>query len=177
MLLTKDAGHFLPALANTIHQKNKQDPRHSIPLKSVIIGNGLTDPLTQYQYFKPMACNNPSYGNLITSSEKCQELESHQKQCKSAISNCYKQTDFSSKMISPSSINTCKVAASICNINVVKAVIDDTKQNIYDIRKKCEGKNNLFINFYISINALCHKMVPCAMIISLLSKIISICQQ
>ncbi|KAI7888374.1 Alpha/Beta hydrolase protein, partial [Mucor mucedo] len=132
------AGHFLPAIANTIYKENIRTRGHIIPLKSVIIGNGLTDPLTQYQYFKRMACDNPFYDNIITSSQKCQQLEDHQKHCKIAISSCYEQTDFASEIITPSSIAACKMAASICNINVVKAVIDDTKQNIYDIRNKCE---------------------------------------
>lgn len=136
----KDAGHFLPAIGNTIFQKNKQGGQRKIPLKSVIIGNGLTDPLTQYQYYKAMACDNPSNNNIITSFEKCQQLEIDQNQCKIEISNCYRQTDLTSEVISPSSINACMVAASVCNVKVVKSVIDDTKQNIYDIRKKCEGK-------------------------------------
>lgn len=134
----------MPAIANTIYQKNKQGEQQNIPLKSVIIGNGLTDPLTQYQYYKPMACDNPSYKNIVSSVEKCQQLESDQSECKREIENCYKQTDFTSEVASPSSIHACMMAASICNIKVVKSVIDNTKQNIYDIRKKCEGKYSIY---------------------------------
>lgn len=69
------AGHYIPAFANEI----LAHPERNFNLSSVLIGNGLTDPLTQYKYYKPMACGEgsgyesvlsptrmPSYGRHVT---------------------------------------------------------------------------------------------------------------
>ncbi|KAK1048254.1 hypothetical protein LTR33_014894, partial [Friedmanniomyces endolithicus] len=46
------AGHYIPVFASEIlSHKNR-----NINLQSVLIGNGLTDGLTQYPYYRPMAC-------------------------------------------------------------------------------------------------------------------------
>ncbi|KAG2235448.1 hypothetical protein INT48_007846 [Thamnidium elegans] len=129
------AGHFLPAIASKIHNSNQKN-KSSIQLKSVLIGNGLIDPQTQYRYYKAMACENPTYPNLLTSSKACHELESNQDECQKEIKNCYQQTDFT--LPTRDSAYACMVATSVCNLNVVKPVIENTDRNIYDIRKKCE---------------------------------------
>lgn len=103
------------------------------------MGNGLTDPLTQYQYFKPMACESSYNQTLITSPEQCKQLELSQNECKVEIEKCYKKTHFSAQDKEVSSITACIIAASVCNVKIVKSVLDATKTNMYDVRKKCEG--------------------------------------
>ncbi|KAI7899375.1 Alpha/Beta hydrolase protein [Cokeromyces recurvatus] len=131
------AGHYLPAIATTINEENlKENHYHpSIQLKSLMIGNGLTDPLIQYQYYKPMVCTPSSYGPpLISSSKKCQELESQQIVCQNWIKKCYKQHqqhEVTTEM--------CKIASNICNSFLVKPIIDSTTLNMYDIRRQCEA--------------------------------------
>jgi cathepsin A (carboxypeptidase C) len=46
------AGHYIPQFAKEILDHKKTN----INLKSIAIGNGLTDGLTQYNYYRPMAC-------------------------------------------------------------------------------------------------------------------------
>jgi cathepsin A (carboxypeptidase C) len=55
------AGHYLPAIAKVVSEKNeahrKEPSFMPINLSSVLIGNGLTDPLVQYEYYPEMACD------------------------------------------------------------------------------------------------------------------------
>ncbi|KAI9485198.1 MAG: Alpha/Beta hydrolase protein [Benjaminiella poitrasii] len=131
------AGHYLPAIATIITEENAKEESHLIPLKSLLIGNGLTDPLTQYQYYKSMACTPSSHGvTLVSSFEKCQELESHQTECQNLIQACYKQTNFTHPQ---DSNEICKAATGVCNKILVNPIIATSKQlNIYDIRRPCE---------------------------------------
>lgn len=134
-----DAGHFIPAIATTIHKNNAKETFPQINLKSLMIGNGLTDPLTQYQYYKDMACEPSSYGTLVSSQKVCQELDSYQNECQTYIKQCYNQTDFSAPT-TDTSVTTCILAAQICNTLVIKTVMDLTNSiNTYDIRRPCEG--------------------------------------
>lgn len=55
------AGHYIPAAAKVISEGNGAiDPDDKdtvkIHLKSLAIGNGLTDPFNQYEYYPEMAC-------------------------------------------------------------------------------------------------------------------------
>lgn len=131
--MKKDAGHFLPVFANTIIDKTTD-----INLKSIMIGNGLTDPLIQYQHYKSMACDSSPYGTLLQSQETCNQLDTDQLQCTKFIKKCYQST----------TQDDCVMAASICNSFIVKPILDSIKNvNMYDIRRPCEGKyaQQLFI--------------------------------
>ena len=46
------AGHYIPVFTSEILSHKKTN----INLKSVLIGNGLTDGYTQYAHYEPMAC-------------------------------------------------------------------------------------------------------------------------
>lgn len=57
------AGHYIPAIGKVISENNAAlDPDNQllvpIKLKSLAIGNGLTDPFNQYASYPEMACNN-----------------------------------------------------------------------------------------------------------------------
>lgn len=68
-------GHYIPAIGGVINNNNKGEfqsmellkKKHTlsdIKLKSLLIGNGLTDPLIQYKYYAQMACDN-SYDPVL----------------------------------------------------------------------------------------------------------------
>jgi cathepsin A (carboxypeptidase C) len=78
------AGHYIPVFTSEIlSHKNT-----NINLKSVLIGNGLTDPLTQYDYYEPMACGGGGYKAVLDPGE-CQSMENSLPRCKSLIESCY----------------------------------------------------------------------------------------
>ena len=121
------AGHYIPVFTSEIlSHKNR-----NINLKSVLIGNGLTDGLTQYEYYKPMACGKGGYPAVLDESE-CQAMENALPRCQSLIQNCYDSE----------SVWSCVPASIYCN-NAMLGPYQRTGQNVYDIRGKCEDSSNL----------------------------------
>lgn len=116
-------GHYIPVFASEIlSHKNR-----NINLKSLLIGNGLTDPLTQYPQYQPMACGDGGYPAVLDESS-CQSMESSMPRCLSMIESCY----------SSESTWVCVPASIYCN-NAAIGPYQRTGQNPYDVRKKCEG--------------------------------------
>ncbi|KAL4989633.1 carboxypeptidase Y-like protein A [Aspergillus falconensis] len=121
------AGHYIPVFTSEIlsHQKR------NINLKSVLIGNGLTDGLTQYAYYRPMACGEGGYPAVLDEST-CRSMDNALGRCQSMIESCYKSE----------SAWICVPASIYCN-NALLAPYQRTGQNVYDIRGKCEDESNL----------------------------------
>ncbi|KAF7714553.1 Carboxypeptidase [Penicillium ucsense] len=121
------AGHYIPVFASEIlSHKNR-----NINLKSVLIGNGLTDGLTQYEYYRPMACGDGGYPAVLDEAS-CQSMDNALPRCLSMIQSCY---DSESAWV-------CVPASIYCN-NALLAPYQRTGQNVYDVRGKCEDSSNL----------------------------------
>ncbi|KAK0711425.1 Alpha/Beta hydrolase protein [Lasiosphaeris hirsuta] len=121
------AGHYIPVFASEIlSHKNS-----NINLKSVLIGNGLTDPFTQYEHYRPMACGDGGWPAVLDESE-CTSMDNALPRCQSLINNCYES----------GSVWSCVPAAIYCN-NAFIGPYQRTGQNVYDIRGKCEDSSNL----------------------------------
>lgn len=120
------AGHYIPVFANEILAHKKRN----INLKSVLIGNGLTDGLTQYEYYRPMACGEGGY-KAILGEQDCQAMDNALPRCQSLIQGCYDSE----------SVWRCVPAAIYCN-NALIGPYQKTGQNVYDVRTKC-GDNPL----------------------------------
>ncbi|KAF2756892.1 hypothetical protein EJ05DRAFT_477125 [Pseudovirgaria hyperparasitica] len=121
------AGHYIPVFAHEILSHKKRN----INLKSVLIGNGLTDPLTQYDYYRPMACGEGGWPAVLGESE-CQAMDNALPRCTSLIEGCYNSE----------SVWSCVPAAIYCN-NAMIGPYQRTGQNVYDVRGKCEDSSNL----------------------------------
>ncbi|KAI9711334.1 MAG: hypothetical protein M1820_002321 [Bogoriella megaspora] len=121
------AGHYIPVFAHEILSHNKRN----INLQSVLIGNGLTDGLTQYAYYKPMACGEGSHWPAVLSDSECQSMENAYPRCAQLIESCYNS----------GSVWSCVPASIYCN-NAMIGPFQRTGLNVYDIRKKC-GSNPL----------------------------------
>lgn len=119
------AGHYIPVFASEIlSHKNR-----NINLQSVLIGNGLTDGLTQYEYYRPMACGDGGWPAVLDESS-CQSMDNALPRCQSLIENCYKSE----------SVWSCVPASIYCN-NAMIGPFQRTGQNVYDVREKCKGGN------------------------------------
>ncbi|KAI9875386.1 MAG: hypothetical protein M1830_008533 [Pleopsidium flavum] len=121
------AGHYIPVFSSEILSHKKTN----INLKSVLIGNGLTDGLTQYEYYKPMACGDGGWPAVLDEGE-CQAMENALPRCQSLIQNCYDSE----------SVWSCVPASIYCN-NALLGPYQKTGQNVYDVRGKCEDSGNL----------------------------------
>jgi cathepsin A (carboxypeptidase C) len=121
------AGHYIPVFTSEILSHKKRN----INLKSILIGNGLTDGLTQYEHYRPMACGKGGYPAVLDASE-CQAMDNALPRCQSLIQNCYDSQ----------SVWSCVPASIYCN-NAMIGPYQRTGQNVYDIRGKCEDSSNL----------------------------------
>lgn len=121
------AGHYIPVFASEILSHKKRN----INLKSVLIGNGLTDAYTQYEYYRPMACGEGGWPAVLDESS-CQSMDNALPRCQALISSCY----------SSGSVWSCVPAAIYCN-NAMMGPYQRTGQNVYDIRGQCEDSSNL----------------------------------
>ncbi|CAG9956897.1 unnamed protein product [Clonostachys rosea f. rosea IK726] len=111
------AGHYIPGIGHKIIS----EPNTIINLKSLLIGNGLTDPYTQYAYYRPMACGEGGYPSVL-SSTACQRMDSNLASCQKLIQGCYDGT-----------LSSCKSAFSSCN-NWMLTPYQNTGSDVYDIR-------------------------------------------
>ncbi|KAN0114848.1 putative carboxypeptidase Y like protein A [Hyaloscypha variabilis] len=121
------AGHYIPVFTSEILSHKKRN----INLKSVLIGNGLTDGYTQYEHYRPMACGKGGYPAVLDEGE-CQAMDNALPRCQSLIQNCYDSE----------SVWSCVPASIYCN-NAFIGPYQKTGQNVYDIRGKCEDSSNL----------------------------------
>ncbi|CZT19681.1 probable Carboxypeptidase Y homolog A [Ramularia collo-cygni] len=117
------AGHYIPVFASEILSHKKRN----INLQSVLIGNGLTDPLTQYEYYRPMACGDGGWPAVL-SEQECQSMDNSLDRCQSLIQSCYDSE----------SVWSCVPASIYCN-NALIGPFQKTGQNVYDVREKCKG--------------------------------------
>lgn len=120
------AGHYIPVFASEILSHKKRN----INLQSVLIGNGLTDGYTQYEYYRPMACGEGGWPAVLDESA-CQSMDNALPRCQGLIKNCY----------DTESVWSCVPASIYCN-NAMIGPFQRTGQNVYDVRRKC-GDNQL----------------------------------
>lgn len=119
------AGHYIPVFASEILSHEDR----SFNLTSVLIGNGLTDPLTQYEYYEPMACGEGGEPSVLEP-EECESMKNAVPRCLSLIESCYNS----------GSVWSCVPASIYCN-NAEMGPYQRSGRNVYDIRTMCEGSN------------------------------------
>ncbi|KAM3496103.1 hypothetical protein MY3957_000560 [Beauveria namnaoensis] len=113
------AGHYIPVTAAEILSHADRN----INLKSILVGNGMTEPLTQYDYYRPMACGQGGY-NAVLGQSDCRAMDNALPECKRRIKSCYDTENAS----------TCQSATNYCNNNVL-SVYSRSGKDVYDIRK------------------------------------------
>ncbi|KAG5979551.1 hypothetical protein E4U55_005033 [Claviceps digitariae] len=119
------AGHYIPVFtAEILSHKDR-----NINLKSVLIGNGLTDGYTQYEHYRPMACGDGGYPAVLDKGA-CQSLDNALPRCQSMINKCY-ETE---------SAWQCVPASIYCN-NAMIGPYQRSGRNPYDVRRDCKGSS------------------------------------
>ncbi|TQW01031.1 carboxypeptidase Y precursor [Cordyceps javanica] len=115
------AGHYIPDDAAEILSHSDS----GINLKSILIGNGLTDAYNQYPQYPDMACGKGGYPAVVDQGT-CSQMRNAIPRCQSAIKQCY----------STQSSSDCTSASSTCSR--VSDAYYQTGQNPYDVRTQCE---------------------------------------
>ncbi|KAK6527607.1 hypothetical protein TWF694_004591 [Orbilia ellipsospora] len=113
------AGHFVPVFAKeALSQK-------TINLKSISMGNGIMDPLSQYPSFIPMGCGQGGYPAIYTP-ERCKELKNLVwPACEKEIKTCY---------ANPKDEGVCLSAFGACEMPLVQNIGMEEGVNVYDLR-------------------------------------------
>lgn len=122
-------GHFAPAVAARVAD--------SLNLKGLSVGNGLTDPITQYEFYAEMAHNE----SIKLTKRPAVTLQVYQKMV-SAIPACIQSI---SQCASSNSEFACMAAQQTCN-SAEMTPYYSTGLNPYDIRVPC-GSNPLCYDF------------------------------
>jgi cathepsin A (carboxypeptidase C) len=119
------AGHYVPAVTHKIWQNNKALPSGAIKinLKGTSVGNGLTDPAIQYQYYKDMAASTNDHNPLKNSTVA--GMAKATPGCVSAIEKCQTGGAIS-----------CLAATETCNLGLL-IPYTLTGMNPYDMRVQC----------------------------------------
>lgn len=87
-------GYYIPQIASLIHEKNKElvaSPSlglKTINLESILIGNGLMDPLRQFPTIPDYLCDGP-YGTFNTSAPQCEAMRRKATRCERLVKACY----------------------------------------------------------------------------------------
>lgn len=123
------AGHYIPLFASEII--NNAD--RSFELASVLIGNGITDPLIQYKYYRPMMCGEGGYKPVLTT-DQCEQMEKDYPFCAALTKACY---TFQNAL-------TCVPANLYCELKLFGPYLE-TGLNPYDIRKDCSDGGNCYV--------------------------------
>jgi cathepsin A (carboxypeptidase C) len=119
------AGHYVPAVTHKIWQNNNNLPSGAIKinLKGTSVGNGLTDPEIQYQYYAKMANSTNDHKPLKPAT--VEGMEKATAGCVKAIQGC--QTG---------GAVACLAATESCNLGLL-IPYTFTGMNPYDMRIKC----------------------------------------
>jgi cathepsin A (carboxypeptidase C) len=125
-------GHYAPAIASRIYQGNNRKEGLNINLKGVGVGNGLTDPVIQYQYYPTMAMNN-SYGIKTVTEEQYDKMNQHMPACIKLAKACQ------------FNVSACEDAYTYCNLMETTPYYN-SGLNPYDIRVPC-GESDLCYDF------------------------------
>lgn len=121
------AGHYIPVFGKEILSHEDR----SFNLTSLLVGNGLTDPLRQYDGYEKMACGDGGYPAVLDE-EECEDMINAQPRCNQLIESCY----------ASESAWVCVPASIYCN-NVMMGPYQRTGRNVYDISQNCSGDNGL----------------------------------
>ncbi|KAK0193168.1 Alpha/Beta hydrolase protein [Armillaria mellea] len=124
-------GRFLPLFASAVYANNDRlhgDGRQPINLKSVMIGNGLTDSITMVLSYYDMQCTAVSFPPILDIST-CVAIKSTVSRCEQWMKDaCIDVFD---------SVN-CGAAYSFCR-TAIGTPYAQTRMNPYDMSRECDG--------------------------------------
>ncbi|KZV76370.1 hypothetical protein PENSPDRAFT_646398 [Peniophora sp. CONT] len=128
-------GRYAPVIASTVFKHNKELEAAVTPtpgvvpinLASVVLANGLTNPLIQMASVPDYACEGPYPVYDDPEGAECQALRTKVPTCERLINSCY---SFDSRL-------TCVPAALYCEEQLF-GPLQKLGLNVYDVRKKCD---------------------------------------
>ncbi|XP_006459735.1 hypothetical protein AGABI2DRAFT_202104 [Agaricus bisporus var. bisporus H97] len=125
-------GRYLPVFASEIYDQNQiavSEGRPGLNLKSVLIGNGITDISTLYLGRYEVECGRASLDVPFQSISACVRMKMSLPRCQERLyKGCIDRFD----------AIDCRAAVDFCD-NELSTSMWSTGRNVYDISKPCEG--------------------------------------
>ncbi|CAN6650659.1 vacuolar serine-type carboxypeptidase Atg42p [Trichomonascus vanleenenianus] len=112
-------GHYGPTFASAVHNNS------NLHLDSLLVGNGLVDPLEQYPKYYDFACE----VNDILNASDCNTMKSNISTCLAMLNDCYSNV---------SNNSACADAAEYCDYTQLYPYVE-TGMNLYDYKTPCVG--------------------------------------
>ncbi|KAL6306731.1 Alpha/Beta hydrolase protein [Sparassis latifolia] len=131
-------GRYLPAFASYIYDQNqaaKVEGREPLNLKSVVIGNGITDISTLYEGRYEIECGTAALDVPFQQISTCVRMKIALPRCNAAM-----QKSCIDHFVSMD----CRAAVNFCD-NELSTGFWNSGRNVYDVSKMCEG-NTLCYN-------------------------------
>lgn len=125
-------GHYAPSIAHRVWKYNQALPSSDaavLNLAGVAVGNGLTAPEVQYQYYPDMAFNN-SHGIKVISQDEYDTMKAVVPKCTALIHQCNAGDSAFDSF-------ACQSAFLVCNLGLTSPY-QATGLNPYDIREICK---------------------------------------
>ncbi|KZV85939.1 peptidase S10, serine carboxypeptidase [Exidia glandulosa HHB12029] len=120
-------GHYAPHIAHTILEKRAEYPTlPEINLKSIVLANGLTEPLSQFEELPEWACES-EWALWDTDSKECKDFRAMVPAMRQLTKACY-----------ASNSRVACVPAGFYAFGRMYGVIRQTGLNHYDVRRECE---------------------------------------
>ncbi|GAA5837284.1 hypothetical protein JCM3766R1_002184 [Sporobolomyces carnicolor] len=139
-------GRYVPLFADFIVRENaklkavSKDHLKPINLVSILVGNGFTNPKTQYGSYIPTVCTNTTgYGPLLDEST-CDKMRATLPRCQSLVQECYDN---------PSSATTCLAAFQYCEYTQTGAYYKSGR-NPYDMERFGDYVENKWISNWLN---------------------------
>lgn len=121
------AGHYIPGIATEI--LSHDEPERLFNLTSVLIGNGITDPLHQAPSYQKMACGKGGHEPVL-SEEDCANYNKNLPLVQRLVQACYDHED------------RFRCVPAVLAADTLLAPYEKTGLNPYDIRGPCEDSDS-----------------------------------
>jgi cathepsin A (carboxypeptidase C) len=121
-------GHFAPATAHRLWQGNQNGTGIKVPLTGLSVGNGLTDPAVQFNWYSKLSYDwcIQTLGTPCVDESTYQSMQQALPTCMALIASCN------------AGEGGCSDAMDYCSGTQMQPY-QDTGLNVYDIRKQCIG--------------------------------------
>jgi len=135
------AGHYVPSISHNIWKQNKAGKDFEIPLKGISIGNGLTNPEVQYQYYAEMCHTGGAaeggHAPGVCGKAKYDAMKAATPGCVAAIAACNLIPHSNGTVGGGPPMGPCLTAMEVCNTAEI-IPYQASGMNPYDMRIKCE---------------------------------------
>ncbi|GAA5886105.1 hypothetical protein JCM16303_000043, partial [Sporobolomyces ruberrimus] len=138
-------GRYVPLFADYILRENEKLKATSHSLKpinlvSILVGNGFTDPKTQYGSYIPTICTNATGYGPFLDAEKCDKMRQTLPRCQALTQECYDN---------PSDSTACLAAFQYCE-NSQTGAYYKSGRNPYDMTKFGEYEEEKWISRWLN---------------------------